>query len=123
MFGTVEAEILAENQHRRNEIEQGNLEKYHDQLNSFNTQATLTTPHLCARDPTDSDTTQATLILGFSLASLNADNLIALGDDQSKYCVYKVERQAWGYIFGVSTIACLSISFTCIASSFYRAPT
>mgnify|MGYP006132887925 CR=1 FL=1 len=99
LFGVVEAEIAAENRHRTNEIEQGNLEKYHDQLNSFNTQATL--------------------ILGFALASLNADNLIALGDDQSKYCLYKKERQAWGYLFGISTVACISISFTCIASSFY----
>lgn len=99
MFGVVEAEIAAENRHRTNEIEQGNLEKYHDQLNSFNTQATL--------------------ILGFALASLNADNLMALGDDQSKYCLYKAERQAWGFLFGISTVACLSISFTCIASSFY----
>ena len=99
MFGVVEAEIAAENRHRTNEIEQGNLEKYHDQLNSFNTQATL--------------------ILGFALASLNADNLMALGDDQSKYCMYKAERQMWGFIFGISTVACLSISFTCIAASFY----
>lgn len=99
MFGIVEDEIVAENKHRHNVIEQGNLEKYHDQLNSFNTQATL--------------------VLGFAVASLNSDNLIALGDDQSKYCLYKDDRMVWGYVFGISTVACLSISFTCIASSFY----
>ena len=80
MFSIVEAEIAAEDKHRTNTIEQQNLEKYHEQLNSFNTQATL--------------------ILGFALASLNADNLIALGDDQSKYCLYK--QPGWGFLFGIS---------------------
>ena len=88
MFGTVEAEIAAENQHRTNVIDERNLEKYHDQLSSFNTQATL--------------------VLGFAVAGLNSDNLLALGDDQSKYCLYKSGRMGWGYAYGLST--CLSIS-------------
>ena len=99
MFGTVEAEIAAENQHKTNVIDERNLEKYHDQLSSFNTQATL--------------------VLGFAVASLNADNLFALGDDQSKYCLYKSERMAWGYVFGLSTCLSISTSLTCIAASFY----
>ena len=99
MFGTVEAEIAAENQHKTNVIDERNLEKYHDQLSSFNTQATL--------------------VLGFAVASLNADNLFALGDDQSKYCLYKPERMAWGYVFGLSTCLSISTSLTCIAASFY----
>ena len=99
MFGTVEAEIAAENQHKTNVIDERNLEKYHDQLSSFNTQATL--------------------VLGFAVASLNADNLFALGDDQSKYCLYKSERRAWGYVFGLSTCLSISTSLTCIAASFY----
>ena len=99
MFSAAELEIAAQDKHASNTIEQQNLEKFHDQLNAFNTQATL--------------------ILGFALASLHADNLVALGDDQSKYCIYKSERTTWGYILGVSTVICLSISFTCIASSFY----
>ena len=99
MFSIVEAEIAAEDKHKINEIEQRNLEKYHEQLNSINTQATL--------------------ILGFALTSLHADNLLALGDDQSKYCIYKEGRTGWGYLLGVSTVFTLSISFTCIAASFY----
>ena len=99
MFSAAELEIAAQDKHASNTIEQQNLEKFHDQMNAFNTQATL--------------------ILGFALQSLHADNLVALGDDQSKYCIYKSERTTWGYILGVSTVICLSISFTCIASSFY----
>jgi len=99
MFGTVEAEIAAENQHKTNVIDERNLEKYHDQLSSFNTQATL--------------------VLGFAVASLNSDNLIALGDDQSKSCLFKAERRAWGYVFGISTCLSISTSLTCIAASFY----
>ena len=99
MFGTVEAEIAAENQHRTNVIDERNLEKYHDQLSSFNTQATL--------------------VLGFAVAGLNADNLLALGDDQSKYCLYKSGRMAWGYVYGLSTCMSISTSRTCIAASFY----
>ena len=99
MFGTVEAEIAAENQHRTNVIDERNLEKYHDQLSSFNTQATL--------------------VLGFAVAGLNSDNLLALGDDQSKYCLYKSGRMAWGYAYGLSTCLSISTSLTCIAASFY----
>ena len=99
MFGTVEAEIAAENQHRTNVIDERNLEKYHDQLSSFNTQATL--------------------VLGFAVAGLNSDNLLALGDDQSKYCLYKSGRMGWGYAYGLSTCLSISTSLTCIAASFY----
>ena len=99
MFGTVEAEIAAENQHRTNVIDERNLEKFHDQLSSFNTQATL--------------------VLGFAVAGLNSDNLLALGDDQSKYCLYKSGRMGWGYAYGLSTCLSISTSLTCIAASFY----
>ena len=58
MNATVKDEIKAENVHHTNEINARNLDQYHAMLNSFNTQATL--------------------IVGFALNSINHDNLSAL---------------------------------------------
>ena len=100
MDGTIRDEIRAENIHRTNEINARNLEQYHQMLNAFNTQATL--------------------IVGFSVAMINHDNLNAIANEGSKYCMYRRDgRAVFAFIFGASTVACLSISFTCFFSSFY----
>ena len=99
MNRTVREEIRAENLHFANEINSRSLEQYHQMLNAFNTQATL--------------------IVGFALSAINHDNLNALASDQSRYCVYAQRKPAWAYVFGCSTVACISISLTCIAASFY----
>ena len=79
MNRTVHEEIRAENLHFANEINARQLEQYHGMLNAFNTQATL--------------------IVGFALSAVNHDNLNALANDQSKYCIYRSNRPAWGYFF------------------------
>lgn len=99
MNATVKDEIKAENVHHTNEINARNLDQYHAMLNSFNTQATL--------------------IVGFALNSINHDNLSALASDESKYCIYTSGRYFFGYLFGCSTVSCISISLTCIMASFY----
>lgn len=99
MNATVKDEIKAENVHHTNEINARNLDQYHQMLNSFNTQATL--------------------IVGFALNSINHDNLSALASDTSKYCIYTSSRAFFGYLFGCSTVSCISISLTCIMASFY----
>ena len=99
MNTTIKDEIRAENVHLSNEINARNLETYHSMLNSFNMQATL--------------------IVGFALNSINAEQLQSLANDDSRYCIYTSGRAFWGYIFGSSTVACISISLTCIAASFY----
>ena len=99
MNTTIKDEIRAENVHHSNEINARNLEQYHQMLNSFNMQATL--------------------IVGFALNSINHDNLNALASDESKYCLYTSSRKFFGYLFGSATVACISISLTCILASFY----
>lgn len=100
MDTTIKDEIRAENIHHTNEINARNLEQYHNMLNSFNTQATL--------------------IVGFAIAMINHDNLNAIADEGSKYCLYRSSHRAFfAFLYGVSTVACISISFTCILSSFY----
>ena len=99
MNTTIKDEIRAENVHLSNEINARNLETYHSMLNSFNMQATL--------------------IVGFALNSINASSSNRFANDDSRYCIYTSGRAFWGYIFGSSTVACISISLTCIAASFY----
>ena len=96
---TVKEAIRAENVDHANQINAKALEQYHNLLNSFNTQATL--------------------IVGFALGSINHDNLHAIVSDGSRYCVYKSSRQAFGFAFLSATVTCISISLTCIAASFY----
>merc|ERR1719230_664782 len=91
--------VKREDRFRSNEIEHRNLERLHALLGSFNTQATL--------------------VIGFSLASLAADNLVALGDDQSKFCVYKPGRRFLGFFFFIATMSCIVICMACIGISFY----
>lgn len=98
MNRVVRDEIRAENRHHANMIDERSLERHHLLLNSFNMQATL--------------------VVGFALSSINADNLSALSDDQSKFCMYKDGRRGWAYLFAISVISCICISLTCIAASF-----
>jgi hypothetical protein len=69
----------------------------HTQLNSFNLQATL--------------------IVGFALGTLNADNLVAISDDLSKFCMYKQPIVAGFY--AVLTIFSIGTCMTCLGLSFY----
>ena len=87
----IEREIVQrENAYTNNEIENRRLEQLHTQLNSFNLQATL--------------------IVGFALGTLNADNLVAISDDISNFCMYKQPEIAGFYailtIFSIGT--CMS---------------
>ena len=94
----VEREIVQrENAYNTNEIENRRLEQLHSHLESFNLQATL--------------------IVGFALSTLNADNLVAIADDQSKFCVYKQPLTATLYI--ILTIYAIGTCMTCLAVSFY----
>lgn len=60
---------------------------------------------------------QATLIVGFALGTLNADNLVAISDDLSKYCLYKQPFVSGLYI--VLTIVAIGTCMTCLGLSFY----
>lgn len=94
----IEREIVQrENTYATNEIENRRLEQLHTQLNSFNLQATL--------------------IVGFALSTLNADNLVAISDDSSKFCMYKQPIVA--ALYSVLTIFSIGTSMTCLGLSFY----
>lgn len=94
----IEREIVQrENTYATNEIENRRLEQLHAQLNSFNLQATL--------------------IVGFALSTLNADNLVAISDDLSKFCMYKQPIVA--ALCSILTIFSIGTSMTCLGLSFY----
>jgi hypothetical protein len=74
----VERDIVnRSNEFTANEIENRRLEQLHTQLENFNLQATI--------------------IIGFALGTINADNLVALADDVSKFCLYKQAGFAHAY--------------------------
>lgn len=60
---------------------------------------------------------QATLIVGFALSTLNADNLVAISDDQSKFCMYKQPVVAG--LWAVLTVFSIGACMTCLGLSFY----
>lgn len=94
----IEREIVQrENAYTSNEIDNRRLEQLHTQLQSFNLQATL--------------------IVGFALSTLNADNLVAVSDDLSKFCVYKQPFISGCYF--VLTIFSIGTCMTCLGLSFY----
>ena len=73
---------------RRIEIELRTLQNLHNQLQNV--------------------MTQASLIICFSLAALSSDNLTALGNDTSRFCVYKDGLHYW------TALAFLCSSCMCI---------
>ena len=77
-----------ENSVRRIEIELRTLQNLHNQLQNV--------------------MTQASLIICFSLAALSSDNLTALGNDTSRFCVYKDGLHYW------TALAFLCSSCMCI---------
>jgi len=94
--------VQQEDAHASNEVEFRRLEQLYSQLDGFNLQATL--------------------IAGFGLATLNADNLVAIADDMSKYCIYKQPLGAYVYItmtiFSVGTcVGCIGNSIHLVARS------
>lgn len=92
----VEREIVQrENAYASNEIDNRRLEQLHSHLNSFNLQATL--------------------IVGFALNMLNADNLVAIADDTSKFCMYKMPVVTALFIF--FTLFAIGTSMTCLGLS------
>ena len=94
----IEREIVQrENAYTSNEIDNRRLEQLHTQLQSFNLQATL--------------------IVGFALSTLNADNLVAISDDLSKFCMFKQPIVAGCYF--VLTIFSIGTCMTCLGLSFY----
>ena len=62
---------------------------------------------------------QATLVVGFSLASLSADNLATLGDDTSSFCIYKGSSMALGFLFVLSNSISISLNITVVGISSY----
>eukprot|EP00966_Prymnesium_polylepis_P315912 7298963-Prymnesium_polylepis.1 len=70
-----------ENLYVSNEIENRRLEQLLSQLENFNLQATL--------------------VIGFALSTMNADNLVAIADDTSKFCIYK--QPGASILYGVTT--------------------
>ena len=62
---------------------------------------------------------QATLIVGFSLASLSADNLATLGDDSSSFCIYKGDSMALGFLFVLCNSISISLNITVVGISSY----
>ena len=93
------AVVQRENQFRLNEIENRKLEQLHVLLSTFNTQATL--------------------IVGFALASLSSDLLGELGSDLSPSCMYKGDRIGVAFLFCITVVSSIAICMTCIGVSFY----
>lgn len=94
----VERDIVnRSNEFTANEIENRRLEQLHTQLENFNLQATI--------------------IIGFALSTINADNLVALSDDVSKFCLYK--QPGFALAYAVLTFGSIATCMTCIGISFY----
>lgn len=89
--------VTRENAYQINEIENRRLDQLQSQLESFNLQATL--------------------IVGFALATVNSGNLGMLADETSRFCVYKRPVVAHIYFFlaSFSIATCMS----CIGVSFF----
>ena len=61
------------------------------------------------RDELDNLSLQATLLLGFTVASIGADVCAAIGDIESSFCVYKSRaHMAIGALFLFSTLSCVA---------------
>ena len=61
----------------------------------------------------------ATLIVGFSLSSLSADNLAQLGDDSSSFCIYKGRSMFLGFVFVLANSVSISLNITVVGISSY----
>ena len=57
------------------------------------------------------------MIVGFALSTLNADNLVAISDDVSKFCMYKQPIVAG--LYAILTIFSIGACMTCLGLSFY----
>jgi hypothetical protein len=80
-----------------NEIEFRRLEQLHSQLESF--------------------LLQATLITGFAIGTLNADNLVAIIDDVGKFCIYK--QPVTAHLYVVLTLFSMSSCMIAIGIGYY----
>ena len=99
MLGASEAALHAESGVRKLEMELRELGNNHQSLNSLSVQATL--------------------VVGFSLATLNADNLAALGDDQSPFCIYSGENAVWGTLFLALTSISIALNIVVVGICSY----
>ena len=100
MNRTVHEEIRAENLHFANEINARQLEQYHGMLNAFNTQATL--------------------IVGFALATLGADFLTEVGSHSGEFCAFKdTEHKAVGLVLILMVTSCIGISIVVTSCASY----
>jgi len=89
--------VSTESQFTANEIEYRKLEQLQSKLDSFNLQATL--------------------IVGFSFTTMNADNLVALADDMSKFCVYK--QPVLAHLYVIFTVVAIGVCMSCVMISMY----
>lgn len=119
----IEREIVQrENAYTSNEIDNRRLEQVHGEfLAAGKITALHHTPRVsrCEQLHTQlqSFNLQATLIVGFALSTLNADNLVAISDDLSKFCMYKQPIVASLYV--MLTIFSIGACMTCLGLSFY----
>ena len=89
--------VNTESAYVANEIEYRKLEQLHMQFGSIELQATL--------------------VVGFVFTTMNADNLVALGDDQGKYCLYKAPFKTHLYI--ICTVCAVGLCMSCVMISAY----
>jgi hypothetical protein len=89
--------VNRENAYQSNEIEARRLEQLQTQLESFNLQATL--------------------IVGFALATINSDNLVNLADETSRFCVYK--RPVLAHIYVLLSSFSIATCMSCVGLSFF----
>ena len=89
--------VNTESAYTANEIDYRKLEQLHTQFGSVELQATL--------------------IVGFVFTTMNADNLVALGDDNGKYCMYKTPVLTHLYI--ITTVLAVGLCMTCVMISAY----
>lgn len=89
--------VTRENAYQINEIENRRLDQLQSQLESFNLQATL--------------------IVGFALATVNSGNLGMLADETSRFCVYK--RPVVAHIYFLLASFSIATCMSCIGVSFF----
>ena len=100
MLSTATAALETESNVRKLEMDLRDLSNTHQSLNSLSVQATL--------------------VVGFSLASLNADNLATLGDDTSSFCIYKtVEARVLGVSFVLLSSVSIALNITVVGVCSY----
>lgn len=99
MLGASEAALHAESGVRKLEMELQELGNNHQSLNSLSVQATL--------------------VVGFSLATLNADNLMALGDDTSPFCIYVGSNAFLGSAFLILTSISIALNIVVVGICSY----